>query len=130
MKQIYLKANDVKLALLLLKCTPISNKNKNEKDHDPPAYVFFGRQLKVHLPVFRCRQHQNLNYSDICTNQNSANFEILSKYNEEQNVWVKRDSNTKWMPGKITQVSPNQSYMIHLQDGHELRRNEHHITTR
>ena len=49
-KQIYQKANDVKLALLLLMCTPISN--KNGKVYDPPANVFFGRQLKAHLPVF------------------------------------------------------------------------------
>ena len=41
-KQIYQKANDVKLALLLLKCTPISN--KSGRSHDARANVFFGRQ--------------------------------------------------------------------------------------
>ena len=49
-KQIYQKANDIKLALLLLKCTPISN--KSGRSHDAPANVFFGRQLKAHLPMF------------------------------------------------------------------------------
>ena len=37
-KQIYTKANDVKLALLLLKTTPIANKNVT---HEAPASVFF-----------------------------------------------------------------------------------------
>ena len=49
-KQIYEKANDVKLALLLLKTTPITNKSGTV--HDAPASVFFGRQLKAHLPMF------------------------------------------------------------------------------
>ena len=49
-KQIYAKANDMKLALLLLKITPITNKNVT---HEAPANTFFGRQLKAHLPILR-----------------------------------------------------------------------------
>ena len=52
-KQINTKANDVKLALLLLKMTPIANKNGTL---EVPANVFFGRQLKVHLPILRCHK--------------------------------------------------------------------------
>ena len=48
-KQIYMKADDVKLALLLLKMTPISN-NKNVIQ-EAPAKLFYGCQLKAHLPV-------------------------------------------------------------------------------
>ena len=49
-KQIYAKANDMKLALLLLKTTPIVNKNVA---HEAPANTFFARQLKAHLPILR-----------------------------------------------------------------------------
>ena len=48
-KQIYMKANDVKLALLLLKMMPISN-HKNVIQ-DALAKLFYGCQLKAHLPV-------------------------------------------------------------------------------
>ena len=48
-KQIYMKADDVKLALLLLKMMPISN-HKNVIQ-DAPAKLFYGCQLKAHLPV-------------------------------------------------------------------------------
>ena len=44
-KQIYAKADDIKLALLLLKTTPIANKYIT---HEAPANIFFGRQLKAH----------------------------------------------------------------------------------
>ena len=50
-KQIYMKADDVKLALLLLKMMPISN-NKNVVQ-DAPAKLFYRCQLKAHLPVKR-----------------------------------------------------------------------------
>ena len=50
-KQIYMKADDIKLALLLLKTTPISN-NKNVIQ-EAPAKLFYGCQLKAHLPVKR-----------------------------------------------------------------------------
>ena len=48
-KQIYEKAKDVKLALLLLKMTPLSNKKGTT--YDAPATMFYGRQLKAHFPI-------------------------------------------------------------------------------
>ena len=48
-KQIYEKAEDVKLALLLLKTTPILNKTGTI--YDAPATMFYGRQLKAHMPI-------------------------------------------------------------------------------
>ena len=123
-KQIYAKADYVKLALLLLKTTPISNRSGTIQD--VPARVFFGRQLKAHLPIFQCNKSLNTcidNYND-----KGANPEVLSKYGKGQSVWVKLDPNTKWMPGKIDQVLPNQSYEVTLSEGHIFRRNEHHIT--
>ena len=48
-KQIYMKADDVKLALLLLKMTPISNNKKVVQE--APANLFYGRQLKALLSV-------------------------------------------------------------------------------
>ena len=116
-----MKADDVKLALLLLKMMPISN-NKNVIQ-EAPAKLFYGRQLKAHLPV---KQKpvviQNLD--------DDATSEIPSKYSVGEEVWVKLDTNTKWMPGKIEQVLPNQSYTIKMMDSRKFRRNEHHATTR
>ena len=48
-RQIYEKAIDGKLALLLLKTTPISNKKGTT--YDAPATMFYGRQLKAHVPI-------------------------------------------------------------------------------
>ena len=48
-KQIYEKAEDIKLALLLLKMMPISNKTGTI--YDAPATMFYGRQLKAHMPI-------------------------------------------------------------------------------
>ena len=48
-KQIYEKAIDVKLAFLLLKTTPIANKKGTI--YDAPATMFYGRQLKAHVPI-------------------------------------------------------------------------------
>ena len=53
-KQIYSKADDVKLALLLLKTTPISNKKKFIQE--APASIFYGRQLKSSSP---CQKKTN-----------------------------------------------------------------------
>ena len=44
--------------------------------------------------------------------------DVLSKYQDDQDVWVKVDPHTKWMAGKISQTLPNQSYMVELTDGH------------
>ena len=120
-KQIYLKADDVKLALLLLKTMPISNNKKFIQE--APANVFYGPQLKAHLPVKR-KPTVLQNFYDDTTSE----AEIPSKYNIGEEIWVKLDSNSKWMPGKIEQVLPNQSYTIKMVDGWIFRRNEHHIT--
>ena len=122
-KQIYMKADDVKLALLLLKMTPISN-HKNVIQ-DAPAKLFYGCQLKAHLPVKR-KPAVIQNFDEDATSEVS----ISSKYSVGDEVWIKLDTNTKWMPGKIEQVLPNQSYTIKMMDGCIFRRNEHHITTR
>ena len=53
---------------------------------------------------------------------------MISKYRNHDLVWCKLDPNTKWKPGKIIEVLPNKSYVIILEDNHEFRRNEHHIT--
>ena len=56
--------------------------------------------------------------------------EVDSKYSKDQSVWIKLDPSTKWVPGKISQVLPNQSYEVTLTDGHIFRHNEHHITVK
>ena len=120
-KQIYMKADDVKLALLLLKMMPISN-NKSVIQ-GAPAKLFYGHQLKAHQPVKqKPAVIQNLD--------DDATSEVPSKYSVGEEVWVKLDTNTKWMPGKIDQVLLNQSYTIKMMDGRIFRRNEHHVTTR
>ena len=48
-KQIYKKAEDIKLALLLLKTTPISDKTGTI--YDALATMFYGKQLKAHVPI-------------------------------------------------------------------------------
>ena len=73
MKQIYTKANDVKLALLLLKTTPIANKNVT---HEAPANIFFGRQLKAHLPILICHKLP-------VTCNDYASPEVQSKYEKD-----------------------------------------------
>ena len=120
-KQIYLKVSDIKLALLMLKTMPIANNEKMIQD--APGNLSFGCQLKAHLP-FRCYKQNTCNFD------NSATSEVPSKYGDGQDVSVKLDNNTKWMPGKILDVLPNQSYKIKLVNGHIFRRNEHHVTIR
>ena len=120
-KQIYLKASDVKLALLMLKTTPIANNERMIQD--APANLFFGHQLKAHLPI-RCYKQNTGKFEE------GATPEVPPKYDEGQDVWVKLDNNSKWMPGKILDVLPKQSYRIKLVDCHIFRRNEHHVTIR
>ena len=110
----------MKLALLLLKTTPIVNKNVT---HEAPANIFFGRQLKAHLPILRCHKL-------LVTCNDYASPEVQSKYDKDQAVWIKLDPSTKWVSGKINQVLPNQSYEVTLTDGHIFRCNEHHITVK
>ena len=113
-KELYTKCHDVKLGLLLLKTTPISNEHHH---FQAPANAFFRRVLKANLPIY----HPNSN-NVTCTldAENSAKIEISdspSKFQVDQDVWGKLDPNTKWMAGKITQTLPNQSYMTELSDG-------------
>ena len=120
-KQIYLKASDIKLALLMLKTMPIANNEKMIQD--APANLFFRCQLKAHLSI-RCHKQNTCNFD------NGATSEVPSKYGEGIDVWVKLDNSTKWMPGKILDVLPNQSYKIKLADGCIFRRNKHHVPIR
>ena len=48
-KELYAKCDDVKLGLLLMKTTPVSNQCHN---FQVPANVFFGCQLKANLPIY------------------------------------------------------------------------------
>ena len=122
-KQIYMKADDVKLALLLLKRKPITN--HRNVFQEPPAKLFYGRQLKAHLPV-KPKPAVIQNFDEDATSE----VPIPSKYSIGDEIWVKLDANTKWMPSKIKQVLPNQSYSIKMMDGRIFRRNEYHVTTR
>ena len=99
-KQIYLKASDVKLALLMLKTTPIANNERMIQD--APANLFFGHQLKAHLPIRRYKQNTD-------KFEEGATPEVPPKYDEGQDVWVKLDNNSKWMPGKILDVLPSKA---------------------
>ena len=115
-KELYTKCHDVKLGLLLLKTTPISNEYHR---FQAPANAFFRHVRKTNLPIY----HPNSSHNVTCTldAKNSAKIEIgdsLSKFQVDQDVWVKVDPNTKWMAGKITQILLNQSYMTELSDGH------------
>ena len=71
----------------------------------------------------------------MCTldTENSAKMEtgdVPSKFQLDQDVWVKIDPHTNWMASKISQILPDQSYVVELTDGHVFCRNEHHITKR
>ena len=104
--------------------TPITN-HKNVIQ-DAPAKLFYGCQLKeAHLPV-KCKPAVIQKFDEDATSE----VPIPSKYSIGDEVWVKLDANTKWMPGKIEQVLPNQSYSIKMMDSCIFRRNEHHVTTR
>ena len=82
--------------------------------------LFFGRKIKAHIPI-KC--HKILvNYDE------NATPEVPLKYSIDQDVWIKLNPNTKWVPGKIKQVLPNPSYEVTITYGHIFRRNEHHIT--
>ena len=116
-KNIYEKCHDVKMGLLLLNTTPVVSGH----DHKAPCEVFFQCQLKTNLLIFISAKRTSVSNCEITP-------VMTSKYKNHDLVWSKVDPNTKWKPGKITNVLPNQSYIVHLEDGCELRRNEHHIT--
>ena len=108
------KCHDIKLGLLLMKTTPVSNQHHH---FQAPVNAFFGCVLKANFPIY-CPNSNNVT----CTldAKNSAKIEISdssSKFQADQDVWVKVDPNTKWMAGKISQILPKQSYMIELSDG-------------
>ena len=128
-KQIYERCQDVKLGLLLLKTMPITNQDRDQS-HAAPCNSFYGHTLKAHLPIY-----QSLSAENTCTlgTKDSAKLEmgdVPSKYQLDQDVWVKVDPHTKWMAGKISHILPNQSYVVSLSDGHTFHQNEHHITRR
>ena len=134
-KQLYERCDNVKLGLLLLKTAPISNQ-KGDPIVKAPCHSFYGCQLKAHLPLYRSANLASQMSENTCTlaaeteGADSAN-DIPSKYNINQDIWVKLDANTKkWEPGKIKEILPNRSYTIELTDGRIFRRNEHHLTRR
>ena len=130
-KQIYERCQDVKLGLLLLKTRPTTNQDKDQI-HAAPCNSFYGHTLKAHLPMY---QSLTLGAENACTlgTKDNAKLEmgdVLSKYQLNQDVWVKVDPHTKWMAGKINQILPNQSYVVSSSDGCTFSCNEHHITKR
>ena len=95
-KELYSKCDDVKLRLLLMKTTPVSNQHHR---FQAPANVFFRRTLKANLPIY-CQ-------FDTCSlgAENSAIVDMSdppSKFQVIQDFWIKVDPHTKWMAGKIT----------------------------
>ena len=94
--------------------------------YQAPANVFFACQLKANLPSYWSSQSTcTLGAKDSVKIETS---DVPSKYQVDQDVWVKVDPHTKWMAGKISQILPNQSYVVELTDGHVFHRNQHHIT--
>ena len=98
--------------------------------YQAPVNVFFGHQLKANLPLNHPSSSQNTCTLDAENSASSNINDVPSKFQVNQDVWVKVDPHTKWMAGKITQTLLNQSYMTRLLDGHVFHRNEHHIVKR
>ena len=96
-KQLYQRCNDVKLGLLLLKTTPISNQKDAVK---APCHSFYGCQLKAHLPLYRSANLASQTYENTCTlgaeteSAESVN-DVPSKFNVNRDIWIKLDVNTK-----------------------------------
>ena len=125
-KQIYKRCQDVKLGLLLLKTTPITNQSQS---HVAPCNSFYGHTLKAHLPIYWSLSAKNTWTLDTKKGAQIETGDVPSKYQLNQDVWVKVDPpHTKWMAGKISQILPNQSYVVNLLDGCTFHQNEHHIT--
>ena len=117
-KQIYSKADDVKLALLLLKTMPISNNKKFIQE--APANIFYGRQLKAHLPVKRKpTMLQNIDDDE------TSEVEVPSKYNVGEEVWVKLDSNYK-VDARQDRTSPyrTRATSIKMVDGQYIQKEQ------
>ena len=132
-KQLYQRCDNVKLGLLLLKTTPISNQ-KDDPTIRAPCHSFYGHQLKAYLPLYKSANFQTSENTCMLgakTKSVESVNDILSKFNVNQDIWIKLDANTKkWEPGKIKEVLPNRSYTVELTNGHIFRRNEHHLTRR
>ena len=126
-KELYAKWHDVKIGLLLLKTTPVTN---GRHSYQAPVNVFFGHQLKPNLPLYHPSSSQNTCTLDAKNSAGSDIDNVPSKFQVDEDVWVKVDPNTKWMAGKISQILPNQSYKVELSDGRVFCRNEHHIMKR
>ena len=83
-----MKADDEKLALLLLKTMPITNQTNIIQD--APAKLFYGWQLKSHL-LIKHKPAVIQNFDEDLTSE----VPIPSKYSVSDEVWVKLDANTK-----------------------------------
>ena len=123
-KELYAKCDDVKLGLLLMKTTPVTREHHR---FQAPGNVFFGHTLKANLPIYWSSSTCTLGAGN---GANSDKSDPPSKFGELEKVWIKLDNNTKWTDGEITQVLPNQSYMVELMDGCIFCQNEHHLTRR
>ena len=128
-KQIYERCQDVKLGLLLLKTMPITNQDRDQS-HAAPCNSFYGHTLKAHLPIY-----QSFSAENTCTlgTKDSAKLEtgdVPLKYQLDQDIWVKVDPHTRCMAGNISQILPNQSYVVSLSDGHTFHLNGCNITRR
>ena len=56
-KELYTKCHDVKLGLLLMKTTPVSNQCHH---FQAPANAFFGCVLKANLPIYHPNSNHNV----------------------------------------------------------------------
>ena len=100
----WVQASQIKLGLLLLKTTPITNQDKGQS-HVAPCNSFYGCTLKAHLPI-----DHSINANSTCTldAEKGAQIEIRDvppKFQVNQDVRVKVDPHTKWMAGIFTMTS-------------------------
>ena len=70
----------MKLGLLLLKTTPITNQGQS---HAATCNLFYGHTLKVHLPIYQSIRAENTCTLDV---KKGAQNDIPSKYQEGQEV--------------------------------------------
>ena len=113
-KELYAKCDDIKLGLLLMKTTPVTGEHHR---FQAPANVFFGHTLKANLPIYQSSSTCTLDAENSASSEDHQS-DPPSKFGELEKVWVRLDNNTKWIEGQITQVLPNQSYVVKLTDGH------------
>ena len=75
-KELYAKCHDIKLGLLLLKTTPVTN---GHHSYQAPVNVFFGCQLKANLPLYHPSSSQNTCTLDA---KNSASSDIDDMFHQ------------------------------------------------